>query len=69
VSGTDLTTYSLSQIADLIRRREVSPVAVTDAVLARIEQLEPRLNAFITVLADDARATARRAEAEIAAGP
>ena len=49
-------------------RREVSPVEVTQDCLARIERLNPVLNAFITILAESAMAEARRAEAEILRG-
>ena len=35
-------------LAQLIRTKQVSPVAVIDAVLRRIEALQPRVNAFIT---------------------
>src|SRR3954451_22899566 len=38
-----------------LRAREVSSLEVTDAVLARLEQLDGRLNAFITVIAEQAR--------------
>jgi aspartyl-tRNA(Asn)/glutamyl-tRNA(Gln) amidotransferase subunit A len=50
-----------------VRAQRVSPVEVVNACLERIEQLNPRLNAFITVLADQAREQARVAEAEIKA--
>ena len=50
-----------------VRTQEVSPVEVVNACLERIEQLNPKLNAFITVLADQAREQARVAEAEIKA--
>ena len=55
-------------LARLIRSKEVSPVAVVDAVLARIQALQPTVNAFITVTADEARDTARRAEAAVMRG-
>lgn len=64
----DLTYITIAKVSELIRGRKLSPVELTDACLARIEALEPRLNAFITVLADDARATAAWAADEIAAG-
>jgi Asp-tRNA(Asn)/Glu-tRNA(Gln) amidotransferase A subunit family amidase len=68
VSGSDLCAQSLSAIGRRIAQREVSPVEVTEATLQRIEQLEPQLNAFITVMADSALADARQAEQEIARG-
>ncbi len=43
------------ELAELVRSKEVSPVEITDAFLARIEELNPKLNAFITVTADEAR--------------
>jgi len=55
-------------LARLIRDKQVSPVAVVEAVLARIEALQPTVNAFITVTAEEARAAARRAEAVVMAG-
>ena len=55
-------------LARQIRTKAVSPVAVVDAVLRRIEALQPIVNAFITVAADEAREAARRAEATLMAG-
>jgi aspartyl-tRNA(Asn)/glutamyl-tRNA(Gln) amidotransferase subunit A len=51
-----------------IRRRQLSPVELTECMLARIERLQPRLNAFITATPELARRQARQAEKEIAAG-
>src|SRR5256712_5232991 len=59
---------SINEISDQIRARTVSPVTVVAACLQRIEQLNPKLNAFATVLAEESRAQARHAEAEINAG-
>ena len=50
------------ELADLIRKRRISPVEILEETLARIGQLNPRLNAFITVFGDQARQAARRAE-------
>ena len=46
---------SLAAASDLVRRKKVSPVDLTRSCLGRVERLNPRLNAFITVLADQAR--------------
>ncbi|HKO36990.1 MAG TPA: amidase family protein [Solirubrobacterales bacterium] len=52
----------------LFRARELSPVEVLDAHLERIEALDPELNAYVTVLGEDARGRARDAERAIRAG-
>ncbi len=65
---SDPTELTLAAAADAIRSRRLSPVELTEAYLARIERLEPRLNAYITVTAGRGREDARRAEAEVAAG-
>ena len=54
-----------ADLAQSIRRRELSPVELTEATLARIERSQPVLNAFITVCHDQARAAARAAEAAV----
>lgn len=69
MSHDDLHWRSATELRDLYRRREVSPVEVTDAVLARLERVEPSVNAFVTVVADDARAAAKAAERELLATP
>jgi aspartyl-tRNA(Asn)/glutamyl-tRNA(Gln) amidotransferase subunit A len=64
----EATQLNLEEAGTLLRDRRVSPVELTEACLERIAALEPRLNAFITVTAELARAQARDAEREIAAG-
>jgi aspartyl-tRNA(Asn)/glutamyl-tRNA(Gln) amidotransferase subunit A len=59
---------TLAAVAARIRAREISPVEVTEACLARIETLGPRLHAFIHVDAEGALRTARIREAEVKAG-
>lgn len=59
---------SLAELAAKIRAQEISPVELTQDVLARIERFNPELNAFITITADAALAEARSAEAAIAYG-
>lgn len=62
MSHDDLIWRSALELADLIRGKQVSPVEVTEAVLTRIEALNPRLGAFCLVAAEAARAAARDAE-------
>jgi aspartyl-tRNA(Asn)/glutamyl-tRNA(Gln) amidotransferase subunit A len=66
VSGpTDLT---LADAAEAIRARRLSPLELADAHLERIALVNPRVNAYVTVTAERARADARRAGDEIARG-
>lgn len=67
-SSNALTQLTLSEAADLVRRKAVSPVELTQACLARIYQLNPVLNAFITVTDEGALNQARQAEGEIQRG-
>ncbi len=53
---------SLLLMAQLVRDRQISPVELVDAHLRHIEQHNPKLNAFVTVLAEEARAAARECE-------
>ena len=52
--------------AELVRRREVAPIELVDAAIARIERLNPGLNAVVTPLYDEAR---RTASGRLPAGP
>lgn len=56
------------EASERLRRREISPVELTQACLQKIDKLNPILNAFITVTAESALAEARAAEQEIASG-
>ena len=64
----EIPFLSATDLAELLRSRQVSPVEAAEAYLARIEQVDPSLNSYITVTAEQAMAEARQAEAEIAAG-
>jgi aspartyl-tRNA(Asn)/glutamyl-tRNA(Gln) amidotransferase subunit A len=68
MSVQELAYLSLQDAGTRLRTRELSPVELLDAVLARTVALEPRLNAYITPMFDAARAAAQTAEAEIRAG-
>ena len=64
----DLCFTPATELAPLIRRKELSPVELIDAVLARIEACEPRVNAFATLTAERTREAARSAEAKLMQG-
>ena len=64
----DPTSLTITAAAERLRAGALSPVQLVEAHLARIERLDPRLHAFITVTAEAARAAAIEAEAEIAGG-
>jgi aspartyl-tRNA(Asn)/glutamyl-tRNA(Gln) amidotransferase subunit A len=66
--GGALTDMSLHEASELVRRKKVSPVELTNACLTRIEQLNPKLNAFITTTAESALVEARTAETDIQHG-
>ena len=68
MSGDELTALSIAEAGRLVRDRKLSPVEITDAHLAQIDRLEPSVNAFITVTAEQAKEEAKAAEGEIAAG-
>lgn len=68
MDSRDLAFLPATELAGLIRSKALSPVELTQAVLERIERLNPRLNAFCTVTADLALSAARRAERAVVAG-
>jgi aspartyl-tRNA(Asn)/glutamyl-tRNA(Gln) amidotransferase subunit A len=63
-----LTYANIKSLSDTIRKKKVSPVEIVEGCLSRIEELNHKLNAFITVLPDQAREQARKAELEIKDG-
>lgn len=65
---TDLCYLTIREASTLLKRRELSPVELTRAFLERIDALDGTLHAYITVLAEQALATARTAEAELLRG-
>ncbi|HLX76251.1 MAG TPA: amidase, partial [Terriglobales bacterium] len=67
-SAADLTGLTLFQASELLRKKSASPLELTRACLERIVQLNPALNAFITMTVDGALEQASRAEAEIQRG-
>ena len=63
----ELLDLELAQVASMLRRREISPVELATATLKRIDRLDQRLCAYITVIREAALESARTAEREIAA--
>ena len=68
MDAKELCYLSAGQLGRMIQKKEVSPVEVIEAHLARVEALEPKLNSFISFLPEKAREEARKAEKEILAG-
>ena len=64
-TDTELAFASIEEIARLFRQRKLSPVELTKLILTRIDQLNPKLNAYITVTSDLALAQAKKAESEL----
>jgi aspartyl-tRNA(Asn)/glutamyl-tRNA(Gln) amidotransferase subunit A len=64
----DQAFLSIAELGARYRDGSLTPLAVTEAALARIDRLEPKLNAFADRMADAALADATRRTAEIAAG-
>jgi aspartyl-tRNA(Asn)/glutamyl-tRNA(Gln) amidotransferase subunit A len=65
VKINELLSLDIHSVAPLIRTRKISPVELLEAALQRIEALNPKLNAFITIAGEQARDAARKAEREI----
>jgi len=65
---SDLTFLPAVIMAKLIREKKISPVELADAHLAKIERMNPKLNAFVHVDAERVRREARAAEAAVIAG-
>src|SRR5688572_23731479 len=61
-------TLTVAQLAAGLKTRQFSSVELTQAALARVERFNPQLNAFITVTAEQALASAQRADALLANG-
>ena len=63
-----LHTLTIAELAPKIKAKEISPVELTDAVLAQADRLQPILNTFITLLPDEARRQAKEQEAALMRG-
>jgi aspartyl-tRNA(Asn)/glutamyl-tRNA(Gln) amidotransferase subunit A len=68
MDALELCYLSAGELSRLIKNQDVSPVEIIDAHLARIGETDTTLNSFITLLPEQAKAAARRAESEIQSG-
>jgi aspartyl-tRNA(Asn)/glutamyl-tRNA(Gln) amidotransferase subunit A len=65
---TELVEHTLREAGELVERREVSAVELTDAVLSHIDLTEPRVHAYARVFHESARAAAQTVDRELAQG-
>ncbi len=68
MSDSELVQLGIIEAAEKIRSKEVSPVDLVGALLKRIADMDPKINSFITVTADQAQKEARQAELELMQG-
>lgn len=66
--GDEIVFAPIRDLADRLRTRRLSPVALTEAYLDRLQKIGPRLNAVVTVMRESALKEARAADEEIRAG-
>src|SRR5690349_19971526 len=66
--SSELSYLTIARAAELIRTRKLLTVELMDALLKRIDPLEPQVNAFITLTASQARRHAQEAECEMTHG-
>ncbi len=69
IPDLDLPFLSIEEASQLLRRKKVSPLELVQASLKQIESWNPRINAFITVLGEEARRAARAAERQLRRNP
>ena len=62
MANTELCWLPATTLAAMIRKKKISPVELVHAVLDRIERINPKLNAYVTVTAEAARREAKAAE-------
>src|SRR5579859_4322986 len=65
---TELTSLTIAAAAAKLRKRDVTSLELTEACLARIATYNPKVDAFITVIAEQARAQAKQMDAELKMG-
>ena len=68
MDNSEICGMSVVKMADAVKTRKLSPVEVMDAILYRIEELNPKVNAYCTLVAESARQQAIEAEAAVMRG-
>ena len=68
MTPSDLVQLGMTDVVNLIRTRQLSPVELVQSYLERIEALNPRLNIYLTVMAEEALAAAKAAEQAVQEG-
>ena len=63
--SNDLTLMTMAEVASLIKAGMISPVEIVEACLQRTESLQGKLNAYVYLMADEAKKAAKRAESEV----
>ncbi len=64
----EICYLTIAETAAALRRKEISPIEITDALLNRIKVIDGKLHSFITLTADLARQQAHQAEQELRSG-
>ena len=64
----EIPLLSVAELANYIEKKEITPLETVRAYLSRIEKFDPKLNSYITVLADHAEQDAEIAGQEISNG-
>ena len=68
MESSEIPFLSATELSALLRAREVSPVEATQAYLDRVDQVDGKLNSYITISREEALAQARQTDSEMAAG-
>ncbi len=68
MDNLEICYMAASEMAEAIKTKKLSPVEIVDAILSRIEQLNPKVNAYCTLAAESARRQAREAETRVMRG-
>ena len=68
MTGQEICWMSAVDLAAAIKQRKLSPVEVVENLLERIEKINPKINAYVTMMTDSARDEARKAEDAVMRG-